>query len=425
MFGFPKFSPCCIYTVMNEKEKTNCDVLISGGGVPGLTLAILLGDLGLDVVVCDPHPPEFSAVLKPDGRTAALMAGSINILKAASVWEDCAVHGAALETLSIIEEGHGKAKPVRADFRAGDIGLPCFGFNMPNNILRAALFDRACKHRKIIFLKTEIEDIASDDLGITTTLSGGKIMRARILVGADGRNSRVRTLAGIDIKDYPCGQQAITCLIGHSKPHNNISSEFHRSGGPFTLVPLPGQVSSVVWVEHDRDIDRFMKLRRQDFEFALQERTSNLLGKIHLVTSPESWPLKLMRATSFIAPRMALMAEAAHVVHPLGAQGLNLSLRDVAVLAEEIADAARNGLDIGSLTTLRRYEFRRRADVITRLMGSGGLNKIVSNDLGLLRELRRAALHTVDSTSSLRRFAMHEGVMPGYDDSRLSRGESL
>jgi 2-octaprenyl-6-methoxyphenol hydroxylase len=410
---------------MIQKQKTNCGIFISGGGIPGLTLALLLGGLGLDVAICDPRPPEPSAALRPDGRTAALMAGSVNILKTAGVWDECATHGAALETLRIIEEGGKDGKPVQADFRAGDIGLPCFGVNMPNNILRAALFRRVAAHKKITFLKAEIENLNADAFGITLIVSGGHEIRSRILAGADGRASRTRTLAGIGTKDQASGQCAITCLITHSKPHDNISTEFHRPGGPFTLVPLPGKISSVVWVEQDGDADKFMKLRRQDFEAALQNRTSGMLGEIALATSPESWPLKTMRAASITAPRIALMAEAAHVLNPLGAQGLNLSLRDAAALAEEIADAARAGLDIGSAATLRRYAFRRRADIITRLLGTNGMNRMVSNDFSLLRGLRRAALQMIHSTEPLRRFAMHEGITPGYDDSRLAQGKEL
>ncbi|HEY8190360.1 MAG TPA: FAD-dependent monooxygenase, partial [Micavibrio sp.] len=313
----------------------------------------------------------------------------------------------------------------QADFRAGDIGLPCFGVNMPNNILRAALFRQIAAHKKIAFLKAEIDHLRADDFGISIVAAGGHEIRSRIMAGADGRVSRTRALAGIGTKDQASGQRAITCLISHSKPHDNVSSEFHRPGGPFTLVPLPGKMSSVVWVEYDENADKFMKLRRQDFEAALQNRTSGMLGKIALAASPESWPLKTMRAESIVAPRIALMAEAAHVLHPLGAQGLNMSLRDAAALAEEIADAARNGLDIGSAAVLRRYEFRRRADIITRLLGTNGMNRMVSNNSSLLHGLRRAALQTIHSTESLRRFVMHEGIAPGYDDSRLARGETL
>lgn len=405
---------------MAAARKTH-DVLISGGGVPGLALAALLGDLGLDVVIIDPHPPVAVDAVKPDGRTAALMAGSVNILKAAGIWDDLKSHGAPLETLRIIE-----SKSARADFRAGDIDLPWFGINMPNGIQRAVLAAQVARNKNIIFLSpSALDDFTIDDVGVSATLTNGETIRARLLVGADGRDSAVRERCGIPVWTRDYGQKAITCLIDHSKPHQNISTEFHRPGGPFTIVPLPGNSSSIVWVEYADDADAFLKLRRPDFEQALQDRTDGLVGKIHLATPPQSWPLKALRSKALTAPHVALIAEAAHVLHPLGAQGLNLSLRDAATLAEEIADAARRGQDIGSAAVLRRYEFRRRADIFTRLLGTDSLNRMVSNDVSLLRALRGVGLKTIDAIEPLRRFAMHEGVVPGYDDSRLSRDEGL
>ncbi len=404
---------------MPATEKT-IDILISGGGVPGLTLALLLGGLGLDVAVIEPHPPGPIDSIKPDGRTAALMAKSVNILTAAGVWDDCAPHGAPLNILRIIE-----SEKTRADFHADDIGLPCFGINMPNNLQRAILTEKAIKNSNINLITTTLADFQSDDMGVTATLSNGQTLRARVLVGADGRRSTVREQSGISIWERDYGQSAITCLIDHSRSHDHISTEFHRPGGPFTIVPLPGNRSSIVWVEYDSDADHFLKLRRDDFEAALQERTENLVGKITLATPPQAWPLKALRAKSLIAQRVALIAEAAHVVHPLGAQGLNLSLRDVATLAEEITDAARRGQDIGSISVLNRYESRRHADILTRVVGTDSLNRMVSNDVSLLRTLRGVGLKTIDAIEPLRRFAMNEGVMPGYDDSRLARGEQL
>lgn len=396
-----------------------CDLLISGAGVPGLTLALLLGELGLDIVVIDPHPPLSLHDIRPDGRTAALMAGSVNILKATGGWDQCAQYGAALQTLRIIEGA------TRADFHAGDAGLPYFGINMPNSILRAALATQLERLRNVQVLGVSLDHFESDDFGVTVTLTDAHKIRTRLLIGADGRNSETRTIAGIKITERQYGQQAMTCLIQHSKPHDHISTEFHRPGGPFTLVPLPGNMSSVVWVEYADDADTFIKLRKSEFERALQDRTENFLGHVALETNPGIWPLKGLLAESLIAPRVALMAEAAHVVHPLGAQGLNLSLRDAAVLAEEITDASRKGLDIGSRAVLDRYQFRRRADIMTRSLGTDTLTRMVSTDMGLLRTLRRAGLKTVETLAPLRRFAMHEGVTPGYDDSRLSRGEIL
>lgn len=405
---------------MTYKEKTeNTDIIISGGGAPGLLLASLLGRIGLRISIIEPYPPGPLNSALPDGRTVALMAGSINILKATPSWDRCARYGSALETLEIIEG------PTRGEFFAGDIGLPSFGTNIPNNILRSAVFEDVKKMPNITLYSSPLKFIDQDDFTITSILDDGTRLRSRLLVGADGRQSKTRDLANIGIWERDYQQTAITCLIEHSRPHHNTSIEFHRPGGPFTLVPMPGMHSSVVWVEYHADAQNVMRLRRDSFEKALQERTEGRLGNISLKTAPESWPLKALRSSDLTAPRIVLVAEAAHVVHPLGAQGLNLSLRDIAVLAEEVADAARHGLDIGSQTVLRNYTFRRRADILTRSTGTDSLNRMISNNAGILRDLRRAGLSTISGVGRLRRLAMNEGIIPGYDDSRLARGEML
>lgn len=404
-------------------HQNTTDIVISGGGVPGLTLAMLLGGLGLKICVLEPHPPVAVKDIRPDGRTAALMAKSINILSSAGLWEDCAPYGAALKTLRIVEG------ETRVDFHCDDINLSCFGVNIPNNLQRAIFTERAAQSPNIRLVHDSLSAFKTDDLGVGVILSGGETLRARLLIGADGRQSKVREDSGIITWEREYGQSAITCLIDHSRPHDNISTEFHRPGGPFTIVPLPdtesGHRSSIVWVEYNNDAGQFMTMRRQDFEAALQQRSEDLVGKITLATPPQSWQLKAMRAKALTAPRIALIAEAAHVIHPLGAQGLNLSLRDVAALAEEIADAARRGEDIGGAGVLNRYRSRRHADIWTRVAGTHGLNRMVSNDLSLLRGLRSAGLKTISTLEPLRRFTMNEGVMPGYDDSRLARGEAL
>ena len=409
------------------KSKT-FDVVISGAGVPGLALAVLLGRAGLTVAVIDPAPIPAPDDVTDNARTAALMHASVNVLRATGVWDDVARFGAALETLRIVEDSTGKKdRAVTVDFHASDIDLPWFGINMPNDRLRAAL-GIVCNTIPAIqfFIPTRVTDYGADDTGVSIALDDKTQLRARLLIGADGRNSNIRTIAGIECDEFDPGQSAITCLVQHTRPHGHVSTEHHRPGGPFTTVPLPGaHHSSIVWVEYANDADAFMRMRKNEFQQALQDRAGSALGTVTLDSDPTCWPLKIMRAQKLTAPRMALMAEAAHVLHPMGAQGLNLSLRDCAVLAEVIVDAARVGVDIGSRSVLDTYESRRRPDIMTRVAATTGLNKMVSNDFSILRYLRRAGLKTVDSITPLKKFAMNEGVMPGYDDSRLARGENL
>lgn len=407
------------------KAQLHMDILIAGGGAPGLALACLLAPMGLRVAVIDPAPFASMADVKTDARTAALMQGSINVLRAAGAWNDCAGHGAELRILRIIDENGRRGAAVQADFRASEIGLDAFAVNMPNNILRAALCERARGIQNITLLPGRTLAGFTNDGRVTATLDNGIIIDAALLVGADGRHSKVREIAGIASRTHDFGQSAITCLIEHTKPHDYISTEFHRPAGPFTLVPLPGKMSSVVWVDHADEADALMKISKPSFMQALQDRTRDALGTVRLMAGPSCWPLLGLRAARLTAARVALIAEAAHVLHPLGAQGLNLSLRDAAALAEVIADAARLGLDIGSAVTLAAYEKRRVADVDGRVYGTEGFNHLVSNSKTAVHGLRRAGLRVVSGFAPLKNIAMQQGLAPQDAESRLLRGQAL
>lgn len=411
---------------MTNRKDITADILICGGGVPGLTLGALLGQAGLCVVIADRFPAPTLENIKPDGRTAALMQGSLNILKATGAWPKAARFGEELRTLRIIDDhGFNAGEPVQVDFRAQEIHMDAFGVNMPNAPLRAALAETAGKIKTVRFIEAALEGYQTGAFGIAARFDNGQTVLSKLIVGADGRNSATRKIAGIGVREYDYKQQAITCLIDHTKPHDNISTEFHRPSGPFTLVPLPGRQSSVVWVDYDEQANSFMTLSQHAFERALQQRSQNILGEIALATPPQSWKLRTLKAKKMTAPRAALIAEAAHVLHPIGAQGLNLSLRDAAALAEVLVDAVRLGLDPGSEAVLAQYERQRRRDVWSRVIGTHGLNKIVSNNFGPARVLRKAGLKTLNNITPLKEFAMHQGLAPRMEDGRLIRGEAL
>lgn len=409
---------------MTQNHQT--DILIAGGGAPGLTLALLLAPLGLHVTVIDPAPFTGLKDARPDNRTAALMQGSIRIIEAAGGWAACRPYGAELRTLRIVDENSLRRKKIQADFNATEIGLDAFAVNMPNGILRAALCD-AAKDCAAIRLTPgrRVTQLVPDDTGTTVTLDDGTALRARLVAGADGRQSQIRALSHISARTHEFGQSAITCLVEHSRPHDYISTEFHRPTGPFTLVPLPGKMSSVVWVDDTAAADAMMAVSKRAFETALQDRTRGVLGTVRLSGAPGCWPLIGLKTHRLCAPRAVLIAEAAHVIHPLGAQGLNLSLRDAAVLAETIADAARLGLDYGSRTVLESFEKRRMADIGGRVYGTEGFNHVVSNRKTAIHGLRRAGLQIVSNISLLRTLAMQQGLAPRDADSRLMNGGAL
>lgn len=403
----------------------NTEILVIGGGIAGLALATLLGRAGIRVHLVEPHPPKALKDTQATGRTVALMDSSLNIIKATGVWPQISAYANPMETMQIVDASRGESEPITIDFPASDIGLEQFGFNVPNSLLRAALYETAQTIKNITLHTQNFESYDAQDGFVEARLADGTTIRAALLVGADGRKSPVRNAAGIDITEHDYKQKAITCLINHSRAHNNTSTEFHRSGGPFALVPLPGNQSSVVWVEAEARADELLTLKKEEFTNALQRQTQDLLGGITLETNPESWPLRSIKAKALTAKRMALMAEAAHVMSPITAQGLNLSLRDVATLAETIADAMRVGLDPGSDIILAKYERRRRIDVNTRVFGVDGMNRIVSTDANIIKGLRRAGLKTLDAASPLKKLAMRTGLAPQLDLGRLAKGSPL
>ena len=417
---------------MVDKAQTNptSDIIISGAGVPGLTLALLLAPLGLSVTLIDPNAPEPLDKLKPDNRTSALMQSSVNVLKAADAdsWEKCQTYIAPLKTLRIIDEtGGSRPEPLKFDFSAREIGLSHFADNVPNNVLRSALWEACTRHEKIhMICPAALARFDADDFKVTAHLEDGQTVTGRLLIGADGRRSVVRAQAGIGTDTKPIRQHAITCRIEHSVHHDFISTEFHRQTGPFTLVPLPGNVSSVVWVTPEDTANSFMSLDKGSFVKALQDRTRGVLGEITLLDSPASYPLQPLTADRITGKRVVLIAEAAHALHPMGAQGLNLSLRDAAVLAELIIDHSRLGIDIGSRPVLEAYAQKRRLDITSRMNGTYGLSRMLSHHLAPLHNIRRKGLKAITALPALKEYIMKEGMAPEFaGENRLLNGQPL
>ena len=377
-------------------------ITIVGAGIPGLSLALILAKSNFAVTIIDKYKLPVAGGVKPSARTSALMQGSLEILSRTGIWPDFQNQCTALETLSIIDDSvypRGAGDMIREDFKALELDLTEFGYNVPLIDLTSALAELARKHGDITIMD-----------GVEIDQNHNAITDADLVVGADGRNSIVRKWSNINTTVKKYDQTAITCVISHTLTHNNTSIEFHRSGGPCTFVPHGEGQSAVVWVEKTKDVTAFLKLSRDEFIRALQDRTRGLLGQIDLVVEPESWPLMTLKANQLTAPKTVLIAEAAHVLSPIGAQGLNLSLRDVGALADILINAHDLGCDIGNQSILKSYERNRRRDVVPRHFGVDMLNQMVANDNVFVRGLRRFGLHAIRHIKPIRKILMEHGL---------------
>lgn len=398
---------------MGKNKTIKTDIFISGGGVPGFLLASLLAQSGFDVTIADPAPCNPYDPATPDGRTAALMERSIEAFINVGAWAHCKDHGADLQTLRIIDDSQKSAKsPTQIDFKASEIARARFGRNVPISAMRAALYDVAQKHANIHILSEGLYDFTTEDNSVRARTDSGTEITARLIIGADGRHSPTRKIAGIECKTHDYGRAAITCLLSHTQDHEYISTEFHRPSGPFTLVPMPGQTSALVWVDTTDNIEAFMRLPRGAFIDMIQTNSRDILGSVDLISDPLSWPLKMLKAKRLTAPRTILIAEAAHVLTPLGAQGLNLSIRDATILAAHLTEAARSGQDIGTKIVLDGYEAKRRHDMSLRVMGTHSLMQMVTQDSAAVSSLRKMGLKTLDKLPAIKKMLMNEGLAP-------------
>lgn len=390
------------------------DILISGGGVAGLTAAAAFGAAGFATLCVDPAPP-VTAEADPgaDLRTTAFLHPSRGVLQAAGLWDRLAPHAAPLQVMRIIDAGG--AEPVARltrDFDAAELSDEPFGWNLPNWLLRREMVARLAELPRVDFRPgVATVGLINRESGAEVRLSDGTQVTARLVVAADGRNSFVREAAGIDVKTLRYGQKALAFAVTHPIPHDNISTEIHRSGGPFTLVPLPDRdgrpSSAVVWLERGPEAERLAALPVAEFEAAMTERSTGVLGPLKLETARSVWPMMTQIAHRFSAQRVALIAEAAHVIPPIGAQGLNMSLADLTCLLRLCeTDPAR----IGEAAMLETYHRRRWPEVKAREIGIDLLNRASMVEARPLRDLRAGVLGALYSLRPVRKTLMRAGL---------------
>ena len=398
-------------------EAQSVEVAVVGGGPAGLTAAIALASAGVATALV-------ARRASPDNRTTALLSGSVAALETLEVWPLCAAQSAPLGAIRLIDD---TARLIRAPevlFEASEIGLSAFGHNIENRHLIAALERRAAGLSSLRRIDAGAIAIEIGEERVVVRLDGGAAVEARLVVGADGRNSLCRAAAGIETARRAYPQAALTLNIGHGRPHRDISTEFHTESGPFTLVPLPGGRSSVVCVTEPVEAERLAALDDDALSAELERRAHSILGKITVAAGRGMFPLGAETAQSFATRRIALVGEAAHVMPPIGAQGLNLGLRDAATIGELVVEAHRRGHDIGAPDLLARYDRLRRLDVASRTVAVDLLNRSLLSDFLPVQSARGLGLYLIDRIGPLRHALMREGVEPAAQP-RLMRGEAL
>jgi 2-octaprenyl-6-methoxyphenol hydroxylase len=396
-----------------------CDVAVVGGGPAGVTTAIALATAGVETALV------YGARAPADHRTTALLTSSVMALEALGVWPRCREHAAPLRMMRIVDDTARLLRAPEVNFDAGEIGLDAFGYNIENRHLLAALSARAREIPALTTIEAEAETVEINDDHVIIRLSAGNVTSARLAVGAEGRRSLCRAAAGIeaDQRSYP--QTALTCNLAHTRPHRDTSTEFHTEAGPFTLVPLPGQRSSLVFVADPEEAPALAALSDADLSREIERRSHSILGKVSVEPGRGMFPLSIETARRFGASRVVLVGEAAHVIPPIGAQGLNLGLRDAATVGELVAAAHRDGRDVGGDDLTASYDSMRRADVTSRTLAVDLLNRSLLSDFLPLQGARGLGLFLLDRIAPLRRAAMREGVAPLASQPRLMRGEAL
>ncbi|KZD06862.1 MULTISPECIES: FAD-dependent oxidoreductase [Thalassospira] len=390
------------------------DILIAGGGIAGMSAAARFAADGHRIMIVDPAPADIGE--GTDLRTTAFLQPGIDTLKKAGVWDAIKPTGAELRVMRIVDAGGTEMTPREtADFDGAETTQGFFGWNVSNKAARVSLMAKLETLPNVDFrFSTTVTGFTGTARYGEATLSGGETVRAKLVVAADGRNSSLREFAGIKHRRWAYDQSALVFVVTHDKPHDNISTEIHRTGGPLTLVPMPDlngkPCSSVVWMT---PADRAQQLYNMDdatLSAEITRDTMSMFGPLTVASPRAVWPMISQVPSRLISARLALVAEAAHVVPPIGAQGLNMSLHDIETLADLMAKAKLKGEDIGATTLLKSYERKQLPKTLARVGGIDLLNRASMFEPRTLRDLRYAGLTAINRIGPLRKLAIKVGV---------------
>jgi 2-octaprenyl-6-methoxyphenol hydroxylase len=399
------------------------ELLIAGGGLAGLLLGVACAGAGLEVAIIDPQDPAAMLAGGFDARSSAIAYGSRRVLDGLGLWPDIEADAEPILEIRVADD----SSPLflHYDFRELEEAEP-LGYIVENRVLRRALFERARALPSLLLRAGDKVAAAETSASAAdAVLAGGERIGARLIAAADGQASALRRAAGIGTIEWRYPQTSISTTVRHERPHGGVAVEHFLPAGPFAILPMTHNRSSVVWTERSEFAARVAALPEAAFAAELAARFGDFLGAVEPVGPRSVYPLGLMVAERYAARRLALVGEAAHLIHPIAGQGLNLGIRDVAALAELVIDARRLGLDIGEATLLARYERWRRSDALQLAAVTDGLNRLFSNAIAPVRLARDLGLAVVNKLPALKRFLMRDAMGLTGDLPRLSRGEPL
>ena len=392
------------------------DVLIIGGGLAGSLAGLAIAHSGFRAAIVDAQDPQLLKSAEFDGRTSAISYATARVFKKLGVWGQIEGEAEPIRDILVTDGkaedrfGRGSVSPFYLHFDSREIGQDTpLGWIVENRVLRDAMFNKIEETEAVeLIAPASCTDVSRDEGGATATLADGTVLSAPLIVGADGRYSKLRDQAGIKVNKWRYGQHGIVVTVAHEYDHEGVAQEFFLSSGPFAILPLTEKRSSLVWTESEETVNAYMALSENALNAQISARFGPYLGEVRVVGPRWSYPLAFHLAHDYIAPRLALIGDAAHAVHPIAGQGFNLGIKDIAALADVLQEARSVGQDIGALTTLQHYQRWRRFDSTSLALGMDLLNRLFSNDFPPLRLARDIGMGAVGRIKPLRQFFMRQ-----------------